>query len=186
MSDAGNANGADARAHTDRMNERVAEIEAALAHLVECPGQLLHIAAVQWMAREEIEESREVYMEMLESTMRLLRRVAETDAEAIVLITPVLTLHDDAIELAKLSARYGAQKIKVRYAADRISGANARWENDPKTKEKQFVRSLWDEWQLHPERYASKATFSRDMLDKCEHLISSQQIERWCLKWENT
>ncbi|MDP2225801.1 hypothetical protein [Nitrosomonas sp.] len=55
---------------------------------------------------------------------------------------------------------------------------------DPKQKEKKFVYVCWQEWQDNPERYASKAAFARDMLDKCEHLVSNKIIEDWCREWE--
>ena len=55
---------------------------------------------------------------------------------------------------------------------------------DPKQKEKRFVFTCWQEWQNSPERYSSKVAFSRDMLDKCDHLISNKKIEDWCREWE--
>ncbi len=63
-------------------------------------------------------------------------------------------------------------------------GAMARVLRDPKQKDKKFVYTCWQEWQNNPERYASKAAFARDMLEKCEHLVNYKIIEDWCRKWE--
>ncbi len=63
-------------------------------------------------------------------------------------------------------------------------GAEAKLLKDPKQGEKDFVLECWKEWQKHPERYTSKADFSRDMLNKCEHLKSQPKIEQWCRAWE--
>lgn len=49
-------------------------------------------------------------------------------------------------------------------------GAIARIKLDPKQNDKKFVFACWQEWQDSPERYSSKASFARDMLDKCEHV----------------
>lgn len=62
--------------------------------------------------------------------------------------------------------------------------AQARWMNDPKTKDKAFVKECWLEWQKEPKRYTSKAEFARDMLTKCEYLISNRVIEDWVREWE--
>jgi hypothetical protein len=56
--------------------------------------------------------------------------------------------------------------------------------HDPKQREKQFVRECWNEWQKTPGSYKSKASFARDMLNKCEHLVSVKKIEDWCRQWE--
>ncbi len=68
------------------------------------------------------------------------------------------------------------------------TGARAKLAVDPKQKTKMQVRELWDEWQKHPTRYASKSAFARDMLDKFEKLASQEVIMRCCRDWksENT
>lgn len=65
-------------------------------------------------------------------------------------------------------------------------GAIARIKLDPKQNDKKFVFTCWQEWQNSPEKYSSKASFARDMLDKCEHIVSSKKIEDWCRDWEKT
>ena len=57
-------------------------------------------------------------------------------------------------------------------------------DNDPKQNEKKFVFECWQEWQIKPNQYKSKANFARNMLDKCEHLTSQKKIEDWCRFWE--
>lgn len=64
--------------------------------------------------------------------------------------------------------------------------AYKKLESDPKQKEKVFVCECWQDWQKNPDRYKSKAAFARDMLTKCEHLISQKKIEDWCREWENS
>lgn len=59
-----------------------------------------------------------------------------------------------------------------------------RLASDPKQKDKEFVKSCWEAWQENKNNYASKAAFSRDMLEKCEHLTSQKKIEDWCRTWE--
>jgi|CXWL01.1.fsa_nt_gi hypothetical protein len=65
-------------------------------------------------------------------------------------------------------------------------GAIARIRLDPKQNDKKFVFTCWQEWQDCPERYSSKASFARDMLEKCEHLVSNKKIEDWCREWEKS
>jgi hypothetical protein len=72
---------------------------------------------------------------------------------------------------------------------DRISAiakerAVARHSKDPKQKEKRYVMDCWEAWRKDPTRYASKAAFARDMLDKSEHLASTKVIEDWVRDWE--
>ena len=63
------------------------------------------------------------------------------------------------------------------------NGAMERHRLDPKKKEIEFVKECWGQWQLKPEKYRTKAAFARDMLNKCEHLISQKTIEDWCREW---
>jgi hypothetical protein len=62
-------------------------------------------------------------------------------------------------------------------------GGLARLANDPKQAEKTFVFECWQSWQKKPDSYKSKAAFSRDMITKCEHLVSQKIIEDWCRAW---
>jgi len=54
----------------------------------------------------------------------------------------------------------------------------------PKQKEKSFIKDCWLEWKKDPSRYKSKAEFARDMLEKCDHLTSTDKICRWCNLWD--
>lgn len=57
-------------------------------------------------------------------------------------------------------------------------------QEDPRQEEKKFVLECWREWRKLPDKYRSKAEFARDMIDKCEHLVSPKVIEDWCRAWE--
>lgn len=63
-------------------------------------------------------------------------------------------------------------------------GIAAKLARDPKQAEKRFVRECWESWQAEPTRYKTKAAFARDMIEKCAHLTSTNQIEEWCRNWE--
>ncbi len=62
--------------------------------------------------------------------------------------------------------------------------AKKRWEADPKTVDKLYVKERWLEWRAKPTNYKSKASFALDMLDKYESLTSTKVIENWCRVWE--
>lgn len=66
-----------------------------------------------------------------------------------------------------------------------IHAAKARYAKDPKQKELEFVYDCCEAWQAKPTAYKSKAAFARDMVDKCEHLASTKNIEDWCRQWGN-
>lgn len=63
------------------------------------------------------------------------------------------------------------------------AAAAARFQRDPKQQEKRFIRDCWQGWQDEPDRYPSQAAFARDMLQKCEHIVSQKTIEDWCRDW---
>lgn len=67
-----------------------------------------------------------------------------------------------------------------------LAGIRAKLARDPKQAERKFVLQCWRDWKTKPDSYASKAAFARDMLEKCEHLVSSKKIEDWCRIWERT
>jgi hypothetical protein len=85
--------------------------------------------------------------------------------------------------MAIISEDEKLQEIRKNFA---YRGAMAKVENDPKQKDKKFVYECWQDWQEKPTRYQSKAAFARDMLDKCEHLVSNKKIEDWCREWEKS
>jgi hypothetical protein len=91
---------------------------------------------------------------------------------------------DASRHLAHTALRVGAEQGRSRAKQRVADGGRARWAKDPKTAEKSLVKSCWDQWRGDRKRYRSKAAFSRDMLQKCEHLTSQKQIEDWCRKWE--
>jgi len=78
---------------------------------------------------------------------------------------------------------YDAKSIRDHHSDFARKGATTKLANSPKQKEKQFVRGCWDDWQKNPSNYKNTAAFSRDMLTKCETLVSQRVIERWCLEW---
>ncbi|MDR5171579.1 hypothetical protein IHQ56_07105 [Methylobacillus flagellatus] len=82
---------------------------------------------------------------------------------------------------AELTFSWGRKFQKENQARE---NALKRLANDPKQKDKEFVKSCWEAWQENKNHYASKAAFSRDMLEKCEHLTSQKKIEDWCRTWE--
>lgn len=111
------------------------------------------------------------------------------------------------IENALLSVKLGGDGVAAAiYSADALSrvlaiesgdrnlaelrrqmaynGAMEKLKNDPKQKEKAFVKECWIDWQNSPGRYSGKADFAQDMLKKCETLKSQPAIERWCRTWE--
>ncbi|RRD41133.1 hypothetical protein EII18_10750 [Comamonadaceae bacterium OH3737_COT-264] len=65
-------------------------------------------------------------------------------------------------------------------------GASAKLANDPKQEDKKRVMECWILWNADPSRYASKAAFARDMLEKFTTLKSQHVIERWCREWEKS
>ncbi|MEX2524305.1 MAG: hypothetical protein WD750_05050 [Gammaproteobacteria bacterium] len=83
-----------------------------------------------------------------------------------------------------MSIEMGNETLQQARRDQAVRAAEARLKHDPKQKEKAFVKDCWLEWQKKPTRYKSKASFARDMLNKCEHLISQRKIEDWCREWE--
>lgn len=84
------------------------------------------------------------------------------------------------------SSDIAGNKSKTHFiiSAMKKNAAKKRWEADPKTERKLFVKECWKEWQEKPARYKSKASFALDMLKKCEELESQKVIENWCRDWE--
>lgn len=75
--------------------------------------------------------------------------------------------------------------ILTQYKTFRAKTAvKARLNNDPRQKEKEFIKDCWIDWQADKSKYKSKAAFSRDMLKKVENLTSQKKIEDWCREWE--
>lgn len=79
------------------------------------------------------------------------------------------------------SIKYGMKKQKHDQAMNNVK---KKLDNDPKQKDKEFVKDCWKSWQENRNNYASKAAFARDMLDKCKYLSSQKKIEDWCREWE--
>lgn len=91
---------------------------------------------------------------------------------------------DEAFESGKAEpADKDAAGSAARSAMAR-AGALARRDGDPRNLAKSFVKTCWDDWQLAPSRYAGKAAFARDMLDKQTALKSQKVIEDWCRLWD--
>ena len=87
-------------------------------------------------------------------------------------------IDDESIYFLLELAVADAASTKARLNAIKMHAAN------PKQKDKGLVRECWDDWQKLPDRYAGKAEFARDMLDKFESLKSQPVIEGWCRAWE--
>ena len=87
-------------------------------------------------------------------------------------------IDDESIYFLLELAVADAASTKARLNAIKMHAAN------PKQKDKGLVRECWDDWQKLPDRYAGKAEFARDMLDKFESLKSQPVIEGWCRVWE--
>lgn len=103
----------------------------------------------------------------------------------------LIFLDDDFIQVEDTICRV-AQLISVSANQGKIThskwkaqqGAKARLNNDPRQKEKEFIKDCWIDWQADKSKYKSKAAFSRDMLKKVENLTSQKKIEDWCREWE--
>lgn len=65
-------------------------------------------------------------------------------------------------------------------------GGRTKWENDPRTAEKERVRECWKAWQNGAQMYRGKAAFARAMIGMCKHLESTKVIEDWCRLWEKS
>lgn len=63
-------------------------------------------------------------------------------------------------------------------------GARAKLAHDPRQRDKLKVYGFWEDWQKRPIRYASKAEFARDMLERFKSLKSQPVIEQWCRDWK--
>ena len=87
-------------------------------------------------------------------------------------------IDEDSIYFLLELAVADAASTKARLNAIKMHAAN------PKQRDKGLVRECWEVWQKVPERYAGKAEFARDMLDKFETLKSQPVIEGWCRAWE--
>ena len=79
------------------------------------------------------------------------------------------------------SIEFGAKVQKKRQALKNVA---AKLANDPKQKDKDFVRECWQAWQVNRANYKSNAAFALDMLEKCDNLESAKVIERWCTQWK--
>lgn len=75
------------------------------------------------------------------------------------------------------------EKLRLLRKEQARAGGLARLKNDPRQQEKALVYECWQAWQEKPENYPSQAAFARDMLTKCEHLLTARAIEDWCREW---
>lgn len=62
--------------------------------------------------------------------------------------------------------------------------AQAKLANDKRQVDRNFVYECWQDWRAGKTQYKSKAQFARDMLEKCDELVSAPVIEGWCREWE--
>lgn len=78
-----------------------------------------------------------------------------------------------------------ADNVVARKSQSQIA-AKARWEKDPRTEEKAFVKECWTDWQTNPSRYKSKASFLRDMHQKLENLeLTASTLNEWIKLWKS-
>jgi hypothetical protein len=89
-----------------------------------------------------------------------------------------------AAEAEITAAKSLVKGMNLAKVAQARRGAKAKLAKDPKQADKSFVKDCWLEWQRNADRYNGKAAFARDMLSKCENLISQKKIEDWCRGWE--
>jgi hypothetical protein len=149
------------------------------------PDRIYRTAAFWMVMCGEMEQSADTYASLLGESERTLGTIREwmpkyRDQQ----VAGITELVDAGRDLTHTAFGIGAEQGR-RLAKQRVAdGGRARWANDPKTTEKNWVKSCWHQWRSDPQRYRSKAAFSRDMLQKCEHLTSQKQIEDWCRHWE--
>lgn len=91
----------------------------------------------------------------------------------------VVSLVTDSIGSLSASAYDLAERSRLMSQYARMGRAK-----DPKQQEKAFIRECWEDWKNNPGNYRSKAAFARDMLNKCQHIVSQKKIEDWCREWE--
>lgn len=92
--------------------------------------------------------------------------------------------------MAQASTLNGIVKALADVACSKKSqsqkAARARWEDDPKSEEKAFVKECWLEWVADPSRYSSKANFLRDMHQKLESLtLNRSTLNDWIKNWSS-
>lgn len=88
-----------------------------------------------------------------------------------------------AVERAEAISKGSARLKRARSELGTL-GAIGRHGGDPKQTDKTLVKECWVAWQANKMRYKGKASFARDMLQKCENLESTKVIEDWCREWE--
>lgn len=91
--------------------------------------------------------------------------------------------HSEGQVISERSSAF-IEGIRAQKTAQASSGGRKRVEIDARQKDKQFVFQCWRTWQKNPTQYRSKTAFARDMLDKCEFLVSDKVITDWCREWE--
>jgi len=97
-----------------------------------------------------------------------------------------LALIEMLSESKNLAAKSLLKGVELQKKALARKGAKAKLFNDPKQQEKTFVLECWLAWQQNPDSYPSQAAFARDMLEKCEALVSQPKIEAWCREWKKS
>ena len=91
------------------------------------------------------------------------------------------------VEVAKMMTNAAADLKSVKEIRSEVGflAANARYENDPKQKDKLLVEVCWEAWKKNPDDYTGNRDFARDMQKQFPNLESFRTIaEKWCTKWE--
>ena len=165
-------------------DDRRAEMEAELRQLIDTDG-IYRLAAGAMLEAEELQKSVREYQEMLSQSQQLLA-VLRTNNETCSDENKVAIaeLFDSAKNMAVEALKHGIAITQRRAKKVNSKGGQGRWERDPRTKEKAFVKARWAEWQAEPTLYDGKTDFAKKVLNDCVHLNSEKHITDLCRKWE--
>jgi hypothetical protein len=113
-------------------------------------------------------------------------KFVEALSEAALFLSQAAMIQKDIFTVS--AERHESSRKNAEFTDERsrkaAQNAAKRHANDPKQAEKSFIFECWTEWQTKPSQYASKAAFSRSMLEKCIHIVSYKVIADWCKAWE--
>lgn len=169
---------------TESWDERRAEIEASFREMIDTDG-IYRLAAASMLEAEELAKGVREYKEMLNQSHQLLA-VLRTNLNTVSdeQKLAIAELFDSAKNMAVEALKHGIAITQRRAKKVNAKGGQDRWERDPKTKEKSFVKARWAEWQVAPHLHANKTAFAKKMLDHCTYLTSEKHITDLCRKWE--
>lgn len=82
------------------------------------------------------------------------------------------------------SQKGSTSKVERQHNEVSSKGGKAKRDKSPAAPEIVLIKECWLRWQKDPSIYKSKAAFARDMLDKCDYLVSAEGICKRCREWE--